>query len=82
MPVSFWIRRFLVVFAGAFILLFAVYAVKGRKLPRAAGDAAVWAGAAATLFIATRLYHSSKGRQCELCRDMPEDDPSRTPPSG
>jgi len=71
MPLSFWIRRFITVFAGVFLVLFAVGLVKGRSLPQVAFESAVWSGAATSLFVATRLYHLSKGRRCELCQDAP-----------
>ncbi len=73
MPASFWVRRFLLIFAGAFALLTSVYLLRGRGQTEAVTQAAIWAGVVATLFIATRLYHSSRGRKCELCQDMPAD---------
>jgi hypothetical protein len=72
MPLSFWIKRFVTVFVGAFVILLAVGLLKGRVLSIAVQDSALWAGIAATIFIVTRIYRSRKGEHCELCRDTPE----------
>ncbi|ACB76338.1 hypothetical protein [Opitutus terrae] len=71
MPLSFWIRRFLTVFTAGFVLLFVVGLMKGRSLRQVTLESALWSAIATSLFIATRLYHLSKGRRCELCQDTP-----------
>jgi len=71
MRLFFWIKRFLTIFTGAFILLFAVGIARGRPMRQVLFDSVVWSGIAAALFVATRLYHLSKGRKCELCQDAP-----------
>jgi hypothetical protein len=80
MPLSFWIRRFLTIFAGAFVILFVVGLAKGRPLRQVAVESAMWSAIASSLFIATRLYHLSKGRRCELCQDAPVDSDTPKPP--
>jgi hypothetical protein len=72
MPLSFWIKRFITVFLGAFVFLLAVGALKGRALAVAIKESALWAGIAATIFTASRIYRSRKGQHCELCRDTPQ----------
>jgi hypothetical protein len=69
---SFWIKRFFVVFSGAFLVLFAVYLVRGQSPTAAAKESALWSALATIIFIATRLYRSRKGEHCELCGDTPE----------
>jgi hypothetical protein len=69
MPLSFWIKRFVTVFLGAFIILLAVGILKGHAFATAAGESALWAAIAATIFIVTRIYRSKKGQHCELCGD-------------
>jgi hypothetical protein len=72
MPLTFWIKRFLVVYVGIFLGLFMVALLRDRTLARAATDSALWAGISATIFVGARWYHSRKGRSCALCRDTPE----------
>jgi hypothetical protein len=72
MPFSFWIKRFVTVFVGAFAVLLIVGMLKGRALATAASESGLWAGIAAAIFLATRIYRSRKGQHCELCRDTPE----------
>jgi hypothetical protein len=72
MPISFWIKRFLVVFAGVFAILLTVALLRERTLARAVSESALWAGIATAVFVATRIYHLRRGRHCELCGDAPE----------
>jgi hypothetical protein len=72
MKPTFWIRRFLLVFFGAFVVLATAGFVRGRPWETVLADSGLWGAIAATLFVATRLYHSRKGRHCALCRDTPE----------
>ncbi len=72
MPLSFWIKRFVTVFLGAFVILLAIGLLKDRALSIAVRESALWAGIAATIFIVTRIYRSRRGEHCELCRDTPE----------
>jgi predicted lipid-binding transport protein (Tim44 family) len=72
MPLSFWIKRFVTVFLGTFVILLVVGMLKGRAFAAAASESALWAGIAATIFIATRVYRSRRGQHCELCRDTPQ----------
>jgi hypothetical protein len=73
MKPSFWIKRFLVVFSGLFLVFFAVYVLlRGRAPVAGAAESALWAAITAGIFLATRLYRSSKGQPCELCGDTPE----------
>jgi hypothetical protein len=72
MGTGFWVRRFLWVYAMAFVVIGASqYLLRGRTLADAATQAAIWSAIATTLFVATRLYHSRRGRHCALCRDTP-----------
>lgn len=69
---AFWIRRFLTVFAGAFVVIAAAELLKGRVIEDAASHALLWAAAAATVFTASRLYQSRRGQYCAICKDTPE----------
>jgi hypothetical protein len=71
MPPRFWIRRFVVVFVGAFAVLLAAGLLRQRSWGRAAGESALWAGIAAAIFVTTRILRSRRGEYCELCGDDP-----------
>jgi len=72
MSLAFWIKRFLVVFTGAFGVLVAVALLRGRGWERATAESALWAGIATVVFTATRVYRSRRGEHCELCGDTPD----------
>jgi hypothetical protein len=72
---SFWIKRFVIVFTCGFAVLVACGFLRNRAWPTVLEQSALWAAIGSTIFIATRLYHSSKGRRCEMCRDIPDGSP-------
>ena len=72
MKPSFWIKRFLVVYCGAFVVLLVVGLIKGRSFDRVASECAFWAGVTASVFVVARFYQSKQGQHCALCRDTPE----------
>jgi cell division protein FtsW (lipid II flippase) len=72
MKPNFWIKRFFVIFIGAFLILLVVGLFKKRSLERAIAESAVWAGLTAVVFVTARIYQSRKGQHCALCRDTPE----------
>ena len=69
---SFWIRRFLLIFVMAFVVLAATQLVQGRTLDDSLTHALLWAAVSTTVFTGSRIYQSRKGRHCALCRDTPE----------
>lgn len=71
---AFWLRRFLTVFAGAFLIIGAAQALKGHTRRYATSQGVLWGGISASLFTATRLYRSRKGQACALCQDTPQTD--------
>jgi hypothetical protein len=71
MPRSFWIKRFLTVVSGVFLVLLAVGQLKDRPGRQAVTESAGWAGISSTIFLATRVYYSRRGQPCELCGDTP-----------
>ncbi len=73
MGTKFWILRTTKVFTLVAILLFMVEILKGHETMSALGFALLWSFIATAIFIATRLYHSSKGRHRALCNDTPDD---------
>ncbi|MGH8107353.1 MAG: hypothetical protein ACREO1_01365 [Arenimonas sp.] len=71
MSTIFWIRRFLIVLAITFAIIFGVQLLKGHTLEDSLAHAGSWAVMATSIFIGARYYQSSKGQHCALCRDTP-----------
>ena len=71
MGTAFWLRRFLMVFAGGFVLIAGAHLLRGRPLDYAVAEGVLWSAIAAGVFVAVRLYHSRRGRACALCGDTP-----------
>lgn len=71
MGTLFWLRRYAVVFAAAFVVIGAGQLLKGHAAGYAASQAVLWAAMSASVFLATRLVQSHRGRHCTLCRDTP-----------
>lgn len=69
---KFWIRRFLVIFVGAFAIITGVQYLKHRDSRYAIEQGLLWAGITAIVFVAARVYQSRKGQQCAICQDTPE----------
>ena len=72
MGTAFWIRRFLLVFAGAFVLIAASHLVRGRGVEHALVESALWAALSAAVFTGARIVQSRRGQHCAVCRDTPE----------
>ncbi len=68
----FWIRRYVAVMGAVFGMLSIFYMLQGQPPGAAAADAFQWSFISASIFIATRYYHASKGRPCAMCQDTPE----------
>lgn len=72
MGTTFWIKRFLVVLVGAFVIIGAAQMLKGHDLPYSVTQAAIWGSITATVFTVARLYQSRRGQHCAICKDTPE----------
>lgn len=72
MGAAFWIRRFFLVWTGAFIVIAGVQALKGHDLTYSGIQGLIWATAAAGIFIGSRIYQSRRGVHCAICKDTPE----------
>lgn len=72
MGTGFWIKRFLVVLAIAFGVIFAAQWLKGRGVEYAATQAAVWSVVSALVFTVARFFQARRGQHCAICRDTPE----------
>ena len=69
MKVKFVAKRFFQVFVAAFVILTAVYVLRGQQLTGAVKDAAAWALVSAAMFAGAMVYHQRKNRSCDLCRE-------------
>jgi hypothetical protein len=72
MPLSFWIRRYVSVLVGAFVVIAAAQLLQGHAWQDALADAASWAAVSATVFTVARYLQARRGQHCALCRDTPE----------
>lgn len=72
MGTAFWIKRFLVVLAGAFAVIGAAQLLRGHDLAYSLSQAAIWSVITATVFTVARLYQSRRGQHCAICKDTPE----------
>ena len=71
MKLSFWLKRFLTVFVSAFIILTAVYLLRGRERNDALREALIWSSASASLYLAIGMVYARRGLSCALCNDLP-----------
>lgn len=72
MGTAFWLRRFTIVFVGAFVLITAAQLLRGRTLEFATFHGLVWAAVSATSFTGVRFCQASQGQHFAICRYTPE----------
>jgi len=70
--IAFWIKRFLTVLFGAFVVIYAAQLLRGHTLPYSIEQAAFWAAISATVFTVGRFFQARQGRHCAICKDTPE----------
>jgi len=79
---AFWIRRYGQVWAIALAVIAVAQYAKGRPLGDAVLQGLLWGGISASVFTASRIYQSRRGRHCALCRDTPEMAAAASPAPG
>ena len=72
MGLTFWLRRFLLLFCLAFIVIVCAHLLRGHELVFSLSESLLWATISANIFMVTRIYHSRKGRYCALFNDIAE----------
>jgi hypothetical protein len=72
MGATFWIRRFILVWTAAFVLIAGAQALKGHDLAYALTQGLLWGTISAVIFLSARLYRSRRGQHCAICQDTPE----------
>jgi hypothetical protein len=69
---AFWVKRFLVVLALAFVVICAAQLLKGRGLEYSVTQGAIWSTISALVFTVARFFQARRGQHCALCNDTPE----------
>ena len=69
---AFWIKRFLAVLIGAFVVISAAQMLKGHDWQYSAMQGAIWGVITATVFTVARIFQSRRGQHCAICEDTPE----------
>jgi hypothetical protein len=78
MGTMFWIRRYALVFAIAFVVIAGAHLLRGRSFESSLVEAVIWSAISAGIFVGARIYQSRKGVHCAMCNDIPvEPDPNR-----
>ncbi len=72
MGTTFWIKRFFVVLAAAFVIISVVQAFKGHELAYSVTHGAIWGVLSTTVFTVARFFQARRGQHCALCKDTPE----------
>lgn len=72
MGASFWIKRFLVVLAGAFIIICGVQMLKGHDFSYSAEQGAIWGLITSGVFTFSRFFQARRGQHCAICKDTQE----------
>jgi hypothetical protein len=61
------LRRFLLVLAGAFLIIALAHLLRGRGVSYASSQAGIWSLITATVFTIADIYKARKGQQCAVC---------------
>ncbi|HEY5366526.1 MAG TPA: hypothetical protein VIL19_08625 [Casimicrobiaceae bacterium] len=72
MGIAFWVRRFLLVFAIAAVLICVAQLLKGRTLDYSLAQGFLWAAIAASVATLVNVVRSRNRRHCAVCGDAPE----------
>lgn len=72
MGIKFWIKRFSFVFLIVLVVLSLVRLLKGDSFADAIVFSLIWSTISSAVFVGSRLYQSSKNRECVICNDTPE----------
>ena len=80
MRIAFWLKRALLVFSVVFPVLVAVELLKGHGLDAGLQFALLWSAIATAVFIGTRIFYVSRGKNCPLCNDLPQRAPDSVIP--
>lgn len=69
---AFWIKRFLTVSAGSFVVISAAQMLKGNGVPYSISQGVLWGVLTGTVFTVSRYFQARRGQHCAICKDTPE----------
>lgn len=72
MGYTFWLKRFITILIGAFIVITGAQYLKNNDLSYALFQGAIWAPITSIIFTVSRFYQAMRGQHCALCKDTPE----------
>jgi hypothetical protein len=72
MSLSFWVRRFLTVLCGAFVVICVAQLLRGHDLTYSSIQGLIWSLISACIFTGSRIYQSKHDQHCAVCKDTPE----------
>ena len=72
MSFGFWVKRFVTVLCGAFVVICIAQLLRGHDLAYSVSQGAIWSLIAATIFTGSRVYQSRQGQHCAICKDTPQ----------
>ena len=72
MSAAFWVRRFLVAFIVALVVIAGAQLLKGHTLEYSVTEGLLWSLVAASVYTGVALNKWRRGRQCAVCGDTPE----------
>ena len=72
MSTGFWVKRFLIVLAGAFAIICIAQLLKGHDVAYSVTQAAIWGTASALIFTVARFFQARRDQHCAICKDTPE----------
>jgi hypothetical protein len=61
------VRRFLIIFAVAFIVIAGAHLLRGRPLEYAALHGLIWSVISALVFVAAQIHKDRKLQRCAVC---------------
>lgn len=69
---GFWLRRFVVALAAAFVVITAAQLLRGRPTEDAVTHGLVWSVITAAIYVGANYYRWRRGQRCIVCGDPPE----------
>jgi ABC-type uncharacterized transport system permease subunit len=71
MNAGFWMGRFLVALAAAFVIITGAQLLRGHTTEDAVTHGLVWSVITAVIFVGVNYYKWRRGQRCAVCGDPP-----------
>lgn len=72
MATEFWVKRFVTVLTGAFIIICSGQIIQGHTVGNSIMHGGIWSPLTACLFTVSRYFQARNGQHCAICKDTPE----------